>query len=224
MREKLNKKTIRWILFGIVALLVASALLMIGCRLRVRSAEYPLFWQGQLAKIEGRYACIIVPGAAVSGGAPESHLRDRLDTAAALYRAGASDTILLSGGYNEEQGVWESRVMMAYLDQKGIPREAMILDDFGFDTAETLRRAKAMVEAEPVIICTQSLYADRTAFLAEKFHLESAIADSDIRIYTVGVGKARLREFFAAAKAAFEGKACRYSLEECPMKGGAEDA
>lgn len=230
--SKKKIKTEKRVFFHRLCFILAGVVLfcahgMIGCRIRVQETEYPFHWQGNQPLLQGEYACILVPGAAVKGGAPETHLQDRLDTAVTLYKAGVSDTILLSGGYNEEQEVWESRVMMAYLDQQGIPREAMVLDDYGIDTAETLRRAKAWAGEEKVIICTQSLYADRTAYLAEQFDLSIEIADSDIRIYTVGVGKGEIREFFAATKAVFEGmflKDCRYSLEEFPMKGGAEYA
>lgn len=231
MKKRSDKKPDRRI-FRLLCLILAGAvalcaLLVGGCRLTVKSEDYLFHWQGRQSALSEEYACIIVPGAAVAGGKPLTHLQDRLDIAAKLYKAGLSDTILLSGGYDEKTQLWESRVMMVYLAQKGIPKEAMLLDDYGYDTAETLRRAKSLVGEEKVIICTQSLYADRTAYLAERFGLSAEIADSDIRIYTVGNGKAQLREFFAATKAVFEGnfaKSCRYSLEEYPMKGGAEDA
>lgn len=225
--EKINSRVLSACCKALIGMLAAAILLVVGCRLAVRSAEYPFHWQGRQAALEERYDCIIVPGAAVAGGVPQTHLQDRLDTAVTLYKAGVADRILLSGGYDEKAAIWESRVMMVYLSKRGIPEEAMLLDDYGYDTAETLRRAKALIGEGRAIICTQSLYADRTAYLAERFGLSAEIADSDIRIYTVGNGKARVREFFAATKAVFEGafsKGCRYSLADFPMKGGAENA
>ncbi len=221
--KKSHKFTLRLLCLSAAAVVLLAALGVFCCHRAVENTEYPFYWQGRLQETGGGYACILVPGAAVNGGKPGAHLQDRLDTAAALYKAGAADTLLLSGGYNQEQQLWESRVMMVYLENCGIPRSAMLLDDYGDDTAESLRRAKALVGDGKVLLCTQSLYAPRAAYLAQKIGLELAVADSDIHIYTVGIGKAQLRETAAAAKAVWDGafrKKCRYSLEAYPMKGG----
>ena len=224
----LNRKRI-WkcaLLCGAILALIFFLITLL-CRAAVKNTLYPFYWQGEQKTLSKKYDYILVPGAQVGGGKPQAHLQDRLDTAVALYRQGCAEKIILSGGYNEEQKLWEPLVMMAYLDEAGIPREAMVLDQGGFDTAETLRRTKALVGEGKVLICTQSQYAPRTAYLAQKFNLRAEVADSDIRIYTIGVLKGQVREYFAATKAVFEGafaKKCRKSLAELPMKGGEEYA
>ena len=64
----------------------------------VRSAKRKIVWPNQLKA--HTVDCIIVPGARVyEDGTPCTILKDRLDTAIDLYRAGISQRLLLSGDH-----------------------------------------------------------------------------------------------------------------------------
>lgn len=178
-----------------------------------------MYYQGELSEISG-YDYILVPGAGVQLTKPGPQLKDRLNTAIALYNQGSAPKIIISGAYNEEQRVHETAVMRVYLTMHDIPADDIICDEMGVNTAETMRRAKAYDGDKKFIVCTQEMYAPRTSFLAKRYKLNVDIADSDIRIYTMGVGKSRLRETFAATKAVFEGifvRKCTYDLESYPF-------
>lgn len=224
---KNKKKYIRILKASICVLLilaVGAVGLVCGCRLAVRATKYTFVYRGDQAALAG-FDYILVPGAAVASGLPGAHLKDRLDTAAALYHNGAAKKIIVSGFYDDKAYLEESRVMLVYLKGKDIPPEDILVDDRGYDTAETIRRAKTYVGEGRVIVCTQSLYAARTAYLCRQYGLSAVIADSDIRIYTAGVGKARLREALAATKAVADGwfaKQSKFSLAEHPFGGGAD--
>lgn len=224
---KNKKKYIRTLKVSICILLiltVGAVGLVCGCRLAVRATDYTFVYRGDQSSLTD-YDYILVPGAAVASGMPGAHLKDRLDTAAALYHSGAAKKIIVSGFYDAAVGLEEGRVMLVYLKGKDVPSTDILVDDRGYDTAETLRRAKEYVGEGRVIVCTQSLYAARTAYLCQLYGLSAVIADSDIRIYTAGVGKARLRETLAATKAVADGwfaKKSRYPLAEHPFGGGAD--
>lgn len=193
--------------------------IVITCRLIVKFTSSEIYYQGELEEVK-LFDYILVPGAGIYYDKPETYLEDRLDTALALYNNGAANKIIVSGGFDTESQLYESAVMRLYLEKRGVSAKDIICDNYGIDTAETIRRVKEYAGNKRVIICTQSLYIPRTAFLANKFDLNADFADSDIKIYTIGVGKARLRETFAATKAVFEGyfyKECSYNLTKYPF-------
>lgn len=215
-------KIAKYILFITLGTLIVAATVIVSCRLIVKSTSYKLYYQGELTEAEN-YDYIVVPGAGIYYDKPETYLEDRLDTALILYESGVSTKIIVSGGFDDVSQLYESAVMKLYLEKRGVPTENIICDNYGTDTAETIRRAKEYVGEKRVIICTQSLYAPRTGFLAKQFGLNATFADSDIKIYTTGMGKSRLRETFAATKAVFEGifqKKSRFDLTRYPFTIG----
>ena len=204
MKKKKFLKLFKFILVIFAGFIILSTICVITCRLIVKSTAYDVYYQGELSKVEG-FDYILVPGAGINAAKPGTHLQDRLDTAISLYQAGAANKIIVSGGYDEDSQLLETVVMKLYLEKAGIPTEDITCDDSGKDTASTLRYIREYASDKHIIICTQSLYTPRTAFLAKCFNLNVAFADSDIKIYTTDVGKERLREMFAATKAVFEG-------------------
>src|SRR5687768_12688908 len=61
------------------------------------------------------------------GGAPSTVLRDRLVTAAALYRAGKVKKVLVTGDHGRK-GYDEVAAMAAVLEAEGVPPEDIFLD------------------------------------------------------------------------------------------------
>ena len=223
--SKLLYKFLKFILQILLVLVLLSCITVVTCRLRVKSTvPETTYYQGTLSEAQN-YDYILVPGAGLRGVYPGPQLQDRLDTAIALYQNGSAPTIIISGAYNEGAKLHECKIMSMYLTKRGIPETDILWDEYGVDTAETLRRAKAFAPDAKFLVCTQGLYIERTTYLAKHFDLNIAVAESDILIYTTDTGKARLRETFAATKAVFEGnfcKSCSYNLQDYPyMLGGA---
>ncbi|MCC6551820.1 MAG: YdcF family protein [Polyangiaceae bacterium] len=87
---------------------------------------------------------IVVFGArAYSNGTPSEALRERVETGAALYRAGLAPRLILSGGV-DPSGVSEPRVMRDVALEAGVPDEAIIEDELGETTEATVRDVDAM--------------------------------------------------------------------------------
>ena len=211
----------------VLALVVLAAGTVALCRYAVLRTPVQMYYQPQLGRTAEDYSMILVPGSAVFGSYPGLRLEHRLRTALTLYRNGAAQRICVSGAYNDRQEIHETLVMKTYLIKNGVPEEDILVDPWGIDTAETIRRAKAHVGNGRVIVCTQSMYAPRTSYLARCFGLDIDIADSDLCIYTDGMGMAWARETLAAVKAVFEGLLMpdgAHPLHGYPMEGGAADA
>ena len=82
----------------------------------------------------------VVFGARVwNTGHPSLALSDRVDEAVRLYRAGLVDHIVMSGAIDAQNGFSEPVVMRDWAEAQGVPREAILLDEAGVDTASTVR-------------------------------------------------------------------------------------
>lgn len=116
----------------------------------------------------------LVPGAGITAdGRPTLALRDRIDGAIELYRAGKVQKILMSGDnstiYYNEPGV-----MANYAISQGIPESDIVLDYAGRRTYDTCYRAKAIFGLDSVIIATQKYHLPRMVFLCDRLGLNTA--------------------------------------------------
>lgn len=120
--------------------------------------------------------CILVLGCAVwEDNEPSPMLKDRLDTAIALYKAGIAPKLLLSGD-NSIAEYSEPDCMLQYTLAQGVPPEDIFLDFAGFSTYESVYRARAIFKADRLIVVTQ------------KYHLFRALKACDaLGIKAVGV-------------------------------------
>ena len=105
--------------------------------------------------------CILVLGCAVwVDNQPSPMLRDRLDTAIALYKAGAAPKLLLSGD-NSIAEYSEPECMLQYTLAQGVPPEDVFLDYAGFSTYESVYRSHAVFRADRLIVVTQKYHLFR---------------------------------------------------------------
>ena len=114
--------------------------------------------------------CIMVLGCGVRGSEPSPMLKDRLDTAIALYKSGAAPKILMSGDHGGEY-YNEVGVMKIYAIKNGVPSEDIFMDHAGFSTYESLYRAKELFGINKLIAVTQRYHLYRTVYLGESLEL-----------------------------------------------------
>ena len=107
---------------------------------------------------------VIVLGAHVTNGKPSRVLKKRLD-AAVEYAGGHKDVkVIVSGGQGSNETTTEAFAMAAYLEEKGIERERILLEEKSTDTNENLRFSKEFVED-----------GARVAVVSNDFHIYRAV-------------------------------------------------
>lgn len=192
-----------------VGIMLAALLLALGPSAFVAFSTGPeiaLSYDGAGLKAEetrtladGDYQCILVLGCAVwDGGQPSPMLRDRLDTAIALYRAGAAPKLLLSGD-NSVADYSEPDCMYRYALSQGVPEEDIFLDYAGFSTYDSVYRAQAVFCAERMIVVTQKYHLFRALYISRALGIDAAGAAAAQRRYAVGWYR-ELREVLARDK------------------------
>lgn len=135
-----------------------------------------------IANPDEHYEAVIVLGAKVHpGGRLSDMLRDRMETAIALYHMGVTDTLLLSG---DGSGEWsEVEYMKRYAIEKGVPETAITEDPEGFSTYESLSRAKERYRLDRLIVVTQKYHLYRAIYIAEDYGIEAKGVSADLDIY-----------------------------------------
>ena len=165
----------------------------------VGASQATIFSCGSESRIESHYDAIVVLGAGVrADGTPSHMLEDRLRAAVALYRAGVSQTVVLSGD-NSGEAYDEVSAMVKYCLEEGIPAEDIVRDDIGFSTYETMYNAVASMGYRNIIVVTQEYHLYRALYIAEKMGANANGFSADYRSYS-GQMIRDVREYFARVK------------------------
>jgi uncharacterized SAM-binding protein YcdF (DUF218 family) len=89
---------------------------------------------------------IVVLGASQYNGVPSPVFAARLDHALGLYQEGIATHIVTVGGKEPGDNYTEAESGQAYLEQHGVPRRAIVADQTGRDTLESVRAVEATFE------------------------------------------------------------------------------
>ena len=125
--------------------------------------------------------------------------RDRVDVAINLYREGKVKKILVSGDHGQKD-YDEVSAAKKYLLEQNIPAEDIFLDHAGFDTYDSLYRARDVFEAQSLALVTQKFHLPRALYLANALRIPSCGVAADLHYYS-GETKRNLREVVANVKA-----------------------
>ena len=168
----------------------------------VQSTKNAISTFEEIEKIEAvtlKSDAIIVLGAFVrEDGQLSLMLKERLDTAIALYKAGFSERLLMSGDHGREE-YDEVRAMKNYAIEQGVPSEDIFMDHAGFSTYETMYRAKAIFEVETAFIVTQEYHLPRAIYDARVQGIDARGVICDKKQY-VGATYRLAREVLARNK------------------------
>jgi SanA protein len=93
--------------------------------------------------------------------------------------------------------------MKNYLLGQGVPKEDIFLDHAGFDTYDSMYRAKHVFQVEKAIVVTQAFHLPRAIWLGERLELEIYGLKADRREYDSNEHLKR-REWLANVKAWYE--------------------
>lgn len=156
-----------------------------------------------VATIEPREVGVVLGTSKKTGpDTPNRHFENRMAAAAALYREGKVGRLLVSG-YRDSEYYDETRDMIAKLKELGVPADALLADDRGVRTLDSVVRVKEVFGFDRVVIVSDDFHVNRALFIADRCGLE-AIA---LRSETVDYGdsrKVRMREYFARVKAVLD--------------------
>lgn len=126
---------------------------------------------------------IVVLGASVkSDGTPSDILQARLDDAVHLYELGVADTIIMSGD-NSGEHYRESEAMRDYAVSRGVPANAIICDNYGVSTYDSMYRIRNVFNCESIVVVTQEYHLYRALYAAQGLGMQAVGVSDDTHSY-----------------------------------------
>ena len=122
-----------------VALVAILGILLVGSY-----ATYRISAQGQIDEQRPADA-IVVMGAAQYDGRPSPIFAARIDHAVSLYQAGIAPTLVVTGGKADGDRTTEAASARAYAIARGVPADAILIEDQSRTTQESIRSVSALL-------------------------------------------------------------------------------
>jgi uncharacterized SAM-binding protein YcdF (DUF218 family) len=156
------------------AIRIARRILTIGVMtvffLWLVSAAAVLVWS---SRDEARPAqAIVVLGAAQYSGKPSPVLRARLDHALDLWNRHLASLLILTGGTGSGDTTSEAAVGKKYAKKHGVPDSAILVENEGRTTSESMRAVAGMLEVrglESALLVSDPFHMLRLRILARRF-------------------------------------------------------
>ncbi len=209
------KKLLKIIFFLALAGFVSAYL--IHNLVQKRSGKYI---HSDIRTLPSCYTALILGAKVQADGEPSDFLQDRLDAGLELYQQGKIKRFLLSGDHGRKQ-YDEVNNMKHYLLERGVDTMDIFLDHAGFDTYNSMVRAKTIFLVDSVIVVTQKFHLSRALYIARAKGLKAFGYPADKRQYR-SMKRLKFREFIADIKAWGEvliNRSPHFGGEQIPIRG-----
>lgn len=137
-----------------------------------------------------------------TAGTPNQFFEKRMDTAAALFKAGKIQHFIVSGD-NRTKFYNEPFEMQKALIGRGVPTSAITLDYAGLRTLDSVVRCKEVFGQDRIIIITQPFHSYRALFISQFYDIDAAAMGASDPGLDISF-KVKLREYFARSKAVLD--------------------
>lgn len=179
-----------------LAVLGGAAALMAGIQVRYERMIY------ELADPPAAPVAIVFGAGIRADGGLSPMLRDRMNTAIALYRGGYVRKLLVSGD-NRFVDYDEPGRMYDYAVAQGVPPADVVRDYAGRRTYDTCYRAGAIFGVTHALLVTQRFHLPRALFTCRGLGLAAAGVSADRQLYRSNPYY-RLRDAIASLRAAWD--------------------
>ena len=187
------------ILIALLVVVLLVGLCVLGINLYVKSSVSDRIVTVEKAK-DLNADCIIVLGAGLRpDGNPTWMLEDRIKVGDELYKNHAAPKIIMSGDHGRES-YDEVNAMKKYAKSEGVPSKDIFMDHAGFETYDTMYRARDVFGAKKVIIVTQNYHLYRAMYAAKKLGLDAYGVSATKRKYDNKQWIRDMREWLARVK------------------------
>lgn len=219
IRRFLNRLRKMFILSLAFVLIGIISVIALKHRVQVKGKPY----LRTLETVAPSQAAVVFGAYVYPDGTPCLVLKDRLDRGLELYAQGVVQKLLLTGDHGQDD-YDEVNAMRQYLEAKGVPPEDLFCDHAGFDTYDSLYRARDIFRAESLVLVTQSFHLNRALYIANSLGLKVQGVPSDQRKIPE-IKSLELRELAANFKALLDLKRGRKPVflgPQIPLSGSAK--
>ena len=174
-------------------LLLAAMVVAVGYPLWTLTLRYRRIIYTDAQAVPERPVALVFGAGYWPDGTPSDVMKDRVEAAIALYRAGRVQKVLFSGD-NRFVNYNEPEKMREYALSLGLPDEAIALDYAGRRTYDTCYRARDIFGLRKVVLVTQRYHLPRALYTCRRLGLDAVGYVADKRPY-VHIRRYWAREF-----------------------------
>ena len=130
-------------------------------------------------------AALVLGFALADDGTPRAQLLGRIDHAVELYQRGIVPRLVLSGGAGKS-GHTEASVMRDLALARGVPRDALVLDEAARSTVENFACSRPLLDqlgAHRVLVVTEPWHMTRAMLLARRHGIAAVASPADSEIW-----------------------------------------
>lgn len=146
-------------------------------------------WTTGRADADGPADAIVVMGAAQYDGRPSPQLEARLDHVLVKWSDGTAPLIVTTGGNLPGDRFTEAEASATYLIERGVPQDAIVLENAGSNSYESLESVAALLAERglsDVVIVTDPYHALRSRLIAEEVGLDASVSSTETSVVTGG--------------------------------------
>jgi len=132
---------------------------------------------------------VVVMGAAQYDGDPSPVLAARLDHVVDLWAQGVASLIVVTGGKRPGDRFTEAEASANYLIERGVPTEAVVQEDDGATTSESLQGVSELLGERGlsnVLIVTDPYHSLRSRIIAEDLGLQAWVSPTPYSVVDGG--------------------------------------
>lgn len=130
---------------------------------------------------------IVVLGAAQYDGRPSPQLEARLEHALELYGDGVAEFVMVTGGKLPADRFTEAEAGRRYLVDRGVPESAILMENAGTTTYESLESASVVLLGEgldDVVLVSDSFHLKRSDLIADGMGLDARVSAAPDSVVT----------------------------------------
>ena len=146
-----------------------------------------------------RDGLLLATGGLIEHGRINRHFLRRVDAATALYRAGKVQRLILSGDKAHDEPMELKRALL----ERGVPDSALVLDNYGLRTLDSVVRARDVFHCGNLTIISERFHDFRALFLSRYYGI-NAVAYAPPDLPFRWMIRSTLRESLARVKAVLD--------------------
>lgn len=188
-------------LFGALGALIFFILFSAGINVYILNASEGFIYKN-VDDVPSKKVALVLGAKVYADGRMSDIVKDRALTVIDLYSSGKVEKVLVSGDHGTKT-YDEVNTIKDYLLQNGVPAADIFLDHAGFDTYDSVYRARAIFQVPSMIIVTQDFHLPRAVYEARALGMDTVGFSADRHEY-LSAAFNEFRESLARVKAFFD--------------------
>ena len=166
MMKKIKLVLIIFIIIGIIAV---GGVFMVNWFVKLSTKDKII---ENYSNIKDADAILILGCQVKPDGSLSLMLKDRLDKGIELYKNGVASKVIVSGDHGRDD-YDEVNAMKKYMIQNEVPSEDIFMDHAGFNTYDSMYRAKNIFNVNKCIVVTQKYHLYRSIYIGNALGMET---------------------------------------------------